>query len=64
MSRYPFEKMMVLGAGVGRNLGDAGWPRRNCHNAARREGNNGVTFPIRRAALVDAIISANKHIKL
>ena len=26
-------------------------------------GNNGVTFPIRRAALIDAILSANKHIK-
>jgi hypothetical protein len=26
-------------------------------------GNNGVTFPIRRAAEIDAILSANKHIK-
>jgi hypothetical protein len=25
-------------------------------------GNNGVTFPIRRSALTDAILSANKHI--
>jgi hypothetical protein len=26
-------------------------------------GNNGVTFPIRRAARIDAILSANKQIK-
>jgi hypothetical protein len=26
-------------------------------------GNNGVTFPIRRAAVIDAILSANKQIK-
>jgi hypothetical protein len=25
-------------------------------------GNNGVTFPIRPAVLIDAILSANKHI--
>jgi hypothetical protein len=26
-------------------------------------GNNGVTFPIRRAAVIDAILSVNKHIE-
>jgi hypothetical protein len=31
--------------------------------AARCEGNNRVTFPIRRIALIDAIPFANKHIK-
>ena len=65
MSRSPFEKIMILGAGIGRNLGDAG-----CALVASVttqhvvKSNNAVTFPIRCAALLDAILSANKHIKL
>ena len=31
--------------------------------ARHHKSNNRVTFPIRRAALIDAILSANKHIK-
>jgi hypothetical protein len=32
-------------------------------DAPRSQGNNRVTFPIRRIALIDAIPFANKHIK-
>ena len=62
MSRYPFKKITVLGAGVGRDLGVGVGLVATVTTQRVVNGNNFVTFQISRAALFGAILSSNKHI--
>jgi len=53
---------MVLGAGVGRDLGVGVGVVATVTTHCVVNGNNGVTFETRRAALFGAILFSNKHI--
>jgi len=62
LSGYPLEKIAVLGAGVRRDLRVGIGLVASATTQPVVNGNNGVTFPIRRSALIGAILSADKHI--